>query len=107
MFTRLLLSVAVLAGSAPVFAATTATWYLAQNVKTKNCIVTPTKPNGTTYTMVGTDTFKTAAAGIKVMDAAADCLTKPKATTVSTKPTTTAKPGSSVAKTSPPTTGRY
>jgi hypothetical protein len=34
-------------------------------------------------------------------------LTKPKATTVSTKPTTTAKPGSSVAKTSPPTTGRY
>ena len=75
--------------SLPVFAATATTWYVAQNVKTKNCIVTPTKPNGTTYTMIGTNTFQTVAAATKIMDADTDCVTVAKtASTKTTKPTT-------------------
>ena len=64
---------AILAVSAPAFAATPTIWYVAQNVKTSVCIVTPSKPNGTTYMMVGTDTFPTVAAATKTMNTATDC----------------------------------
>ena len=80
----------IVALSAPVFAATPSTWYVAENVKTKNCIVTPTKPNGTTYTMVGSDTFQTVAAAMKSMDASADCVAATKTASIKTvKPKTT------------------
>jgi len=87
---------AILAVSAPAFAATPTIWYVAQNVKTSVCIVTPSKPNGTTYMMVGTDTFPTVAAATKTMNTATDCK---KPTTVAAK--TTSKPSGG----SPTTTG--
>lgn len=36
-------------------AAQTETWFLVQDVKTKKCTITSTKPTGTEYTMVGGD----------------------------------------------------
>jgi hypothetical protein len=54
-------------------------WYVAQNDKTMNCIVTPTKPNGTTYMMIGAMSYPTVAAATSAMRAAMEC--KPKAKT--------------------------
>ena len=48
-------------------------WYVAQNDKTMNCIVTPTKPNGTTYMMIGMMTYPTVAAATTAMHAAMEC----------------------------------
>jgi hypothetical protein len=57
--------------SVPAFAATT--YYVASNVKTHKCEVTSKKPDGKTWSMVGTDTFKTKADATKAMKADADC----------------------------------
>ena len=56
---------------APAFAATT--YYVEQSVKTHKCSVTSHKPNGKTFSMVGTDTFKTKAAATTAMNADAAC----------------------------------
>jgi hypothetical protein len=89
MWKPLVLSVATgMTFAAPAFAATT--WYVAQNVKTMNCIVTPTKPNGTTYMMVGTMTFTAVAAATKEMRAEAACKVATTVAVKTTAPTTTA-----------------
>jgi hypothetical protein len=97
--------VAAAAFSAPAAAAI---YYVAQNVKTMNCIVTPTKPNGTTYMMVGTMTFTAVPAALKDMRAEANCKV---ATKVAVKTTTAPKTTTSVAKPTstprPPTTSAY
>jgi hypothetical protein len=104
------LVLSVLAGIALVAPASAATYYVAQNVKTMNCIVTPTKPNGTTYMMIGTMTFIAVPAAIKDMRAEAACKV---ATKVAVKTTTAPKPTTSAAKTTstpaprPPTTSAY
>ena len=54
-------------------AATPKVWYVAQNDKTMNCIVTPSKPNGTTYMMIGMMTYPTVAAATTAMHAAMEC----------------------------------
>src|SRR5215208_4116750 len=94
--------VTVTAFAAPAAAAT---YYVAQSVKTMNCIVTPTKPNGSTYMMVGTMTFTAVPAALKDMRAEANSKV---ATKVAVKTTTTPKPTTSVAKPTstpkPPTT---
>jgi hypothetical protein len=56
---------------APAFAATT--YYVEQSVKTHKCSVTSHKPNGKTFTMIGTDTYKTKAAATTAMKADAAC----------------------------------
>jgi hypothetical protein len=56
---------------APAFAATT--YYVEQNVKTQKCSVTSHKPDGKTFTMVGTDTYKTKADADKAMKADTAC----------------------------------
>jgi hypothetical protein len=56
---------------APAFAATT--YYVEQSVKTHKCSVTSHKPDGTKFTMVGTDTYKTKADADKAMKADAAC----------------------------------
>ena len=56
---------------APAFAATT--YYVEQNAKTHNCSVTSHKPNGTTFMMIGKDTYKTKSAASTAMKAASEC----------------------------------
>jgi hypothetical protein len=90
------LVLSVLAGIALVAPASAATYYVAQNVKTMNCIVTPTKPNGTTYMMVGTMTFTAVPVAIKDMRAEATCKV---ATKVAVKTTTAPRPTTPAAKT--------
>src|SRR5690242_10521597 len=51
------------------------TWYVAQNDKTMACIVTPTKPNGTTYTMIGQMGYGTVKDATAAMRAATECKT--------------------------------
>jgi hypothetical protein len=51
----------------------TKAWYVAQNDKTMNCIVTPSKPNGTTYMMIGMMTYPTVSAATTAMHAAMEC----------------------------------
>ena len=87
--------------------AAAATYYVAQNVKTMNCIVTPSKPNGTTYMMVGTMTFTAVPAALKDMRAEANCKVATKVavkTTTAPKTTSVAKPTSTPR---PPTTSAY
>src|SRR5258706_6157619 len=87
MWKPLVLSVAIATAIvAPAFATT---YYVAQNIKTMNCIVTPTKPNGTTYTMVGTMTFTAVAAAMKDMRAEDACKVVTKVAVKTTTPTTT------------------
>ncbi len=49
------LSSAIALGLALPAAAQTETYYVVQDVKTKKCSITTTKPTGTEYTMVGSD----------------------------------------------------
>ena len=70
---RKVLITAALATSfvAPAFAATT--YYVEQSASTHKCSVTTHKPNGKTFTMVGTDTYKTKADATTAMKADAAC----------------------------------
>jgi hypothetical protein len=88
MWKPVVLMVAVALGFAGPAAAKT--YYVAQNVKTMNCIVTPTKPNGTSYMMVGTMTFTAVPAALKDMASEDACKmpTKVAVKTTTTKPTT-------------------
>lgn len=61
----------VLSTAAPSFAAT---YYVAQNSKTKACRVTERKPNGSTMTQVGNDTYKTRADARAAMKNDSDCM---------------------------------
>ncbi len=56
---------------APAFAATT--YYVEQNPTTHKCAVTSHKPDGKTFTQIGTDTYKTKADADKAMAAATAC----------------------------------
>ena len=56
---------------APAFAATT--YYVEQSAKTHKCSVTAHKPDGKTFTQIGTDTYKTKADASKAMAAATEC----------------------------------
>src|ERR1700704_39707 len=107
MWKPLVLSVAIATAIvAPAFATT---YYVAQNIKTMNCIVTPTKPNGTTYMMVGTMTFTAVAAAMKDMRAEDACKVVTKVavkTTTTTTATTTPKPTTTPAP-KPPTPAPY
>ena len=100
---RFLLSAAVaVAASAPALSATPANWYVAQNVKTSTCIVTPTKPNGTTYVMIGSDRFPSVEAATASMRAAGECGAKSKTAAsgaAASGPTTTASTAGSAAGT--------
>lgn len=60
----------VLALTAPSFAAT---YYVAQSSKTKHCLVTSRKPNGTTMMQVGSDTYTSKADARTAMKSASDC----------------------------------
>lgn len=60
----------VLATAAPSFAAT---YYVAQSSKTKHCLVTSRKPNGTTMMQVGSDTYTSKADARTAMKSASDC----------------------------------
>ncbi len=56
---------------APAFAATT--YYVEQSVKTHKCLVTSHKPNGKTFTMIGTNSYTTKSAATTAMKADAAC----------------------------------
>lgn len=65
-----LIAALALATAAPSVAAT---YYVAQSSKTKHCLVTGRKPNGTTMTQVGTDTYTSKAEARAAMKSASDC----------------------------------
>ena len=54
--------------------ASAATYYVAQNIKSKNCIVVTAKPKGKTLNQVGSNTYKTRRAAQAAMKAAPDCM---------------------------------
>ncbi len=56
---------------APAFAATT--YYVEQSAKTHKCSVTSHKPNGKSFLMIGTDSYKTKSAATAAMKADAAC----------------------------------
>jgi hypothetical protein len=58
---------------APAVAATSTTWYVAMDAKSKKCSVTSKKPDGTKMTMVGTDTYKSKADATKAEKADKEC----------------------------------
>ncbi|HWF64752.1 MAG TPA: hypothetical protein VN685_09085 [Rhizomicrobium sp.] len=60
----------VLAVATPSIAAT---YYVAQSSKTKHCLVTSRKPNGTTMMRVGSDTYASKADARTAMKSASDC----------------------------------
>jgi hypothetical protein len=79
MVRKYLLAGAIIAAfTVPSVAATmaAATWYVAQDAKTKKCSVTTKKPDGTKMIMIGkeTDTYKTKADATKAEKAAAECV---------------------------------
>ena len=62
-----------LAATALALPASAATYYVAQSSKTKHCMVTARKPNGTSMTQVGGDTYTTRKDATTAMKAASDC----------------------------------
>jgi hypothetical protein len=56
---------------APAFAATT--YYVEQNAKSHKCSVTSHKPDGKSFMMIGTDTYKTKTAATTALKAAPEC----------------------------------
>ena len=56
-------------------------WYVAQNARSQGCVVTPTKPNGASYMMVGMVTYPTVASATAAMRMAAECGPKAKLST--------------------------
>ena len=51
-----------------------ATYYVAQSSKTKHCLVTSRKPNGTSMMQVGTETYNSKADARTAMKSASDCM---------------------------------
>ena len=74
---NLILSGAIALGLALPAAAQTETYYVVQDVKTKRCSVTTTKPTGTEYTMVGSDgtVYKTRVEAENAMKSVKVCTT--------------------------------
>ena len=53
--------------------ASAATYYVAQSAKTKHCVVTTKKPDGTTMTQVGSDTYTSRKDASAAMKTATGC----------------------------------
>jgi peptidoglycan/xylan/chitin deacetylase (PgdA/CDA1 family) len=64
--------------SAPIAATS---WYVAQNGKSLVCVVTPTRPNGARYTLIGGGGYETVTAATAAMRIAAACKPGPKTAT--------------------------
>ena len=69
----LILGALMISLSTPTLAAT---YYVAQNTKTKVCRIVTKEPNGKTYTHVGTETYKTRKDASAAMKAASECSKK-------------------------------
>jgi hypothetical protein len=54
--------------------ASAATYYVAQNIKSKTCLVVTAKPKGKTLNQVGTESYKSRKAAQAAMKAAPDCM---------------------------------
>ena len=90
-------SLLAVAAGLPAFSATAPTWYVAASTATSVCIVTPSKPNGTTYKMVGSAAFVTVEEATASMRANKDCVAKANVAAAKTKvvPVTTGSVASS------------
>ncbi len=72
MFRKIVVAAALTtAFVAPAFAATS--YYVEQNATTHKCSVTSHKPDGKSFTMIGTDTYKTKSAAETALKAASAC----------------------------------
>ena len=65
-----LVAVTSIAMAAP---ASAATYYVAQSAKTKHCLVTTKKPNGTSMSQVGSSTYATKKDASDAMKSASKC----------------------------------